>query len=458
MRKFGMIDKLAYLAGDLANDFTFMMVSFYLTLFYTNVLGIDGKIVGLLFLSSRVLDAFTDVGMGVIVDSRKVTEEGKFRYWILRAAPFVTIAGFLLFAHWVKDFSYSAKLVYIFATYIFWGSICYTAINIPYGSMASVITDKPEERAALSSFRSMGASIAQVIITFIGPKVLYYKDASGNPIIIPERFTVLAGVLCVAAFLLYLFCYFNTVERIKAVPTEKKNNITFSKIMSSLATNKPLQAFIAIAICLLLTSLLVSGLNIYLYTVYFKSIGGAQLGGMLGTVGTFILVPFVPIITKKLGKQVSGAIGVIWSSVFYLVLFLVKIKDVNTFLVIIVLANLGYTYFNVIIWSFIMDIIDAQEVKTNTREDGVIYAIYSFSRKIGQALAGGLTGYVLSAIGFISGVQIQSEAVANNIYKVYTLSGFIGYLIVAVILYFIFPLSKEKVEENTRILNERKGK
>lgn len=458
MRKFGMIDKLAYLAGDLANDFTFMMVSFYLSLFYTNVLGIDGKMVGLLFVFSRVLDAFTDVGMGVIVDSRKVTEEGKFRYWILRAAPFVTIAGFLLFVHWVKDFSYNAKIAYIFATYIFWGSICYTAINIPYGSMASVITDKPEERAALSSFRSMGASIAQIIITFIGPKVLYYNDASGNPIIIPERFTVLAGVLCVAAFLLYLFCYFNTVERIKAVPTEKKNNITFSKIISSLATNKPLQVFIVIAICLLLTSLFISSLNIYLYTIYFKSIRGAQLGGILSILGTFILVPFVPAITKKFGKQLSGAVGVIISSIFYLVLFLIRIENVYVFLGMILLGGLGCSYFNVIIWSFIMDIIDAQEVKTNTREDGVIYAIYSFSRKIGQALAGGSAGYVLSIVGFVSGVQVQTEAVAKNIYKAYTLAGFVGYLVVAVILYFIFPLSKEKVEENTRILNERKGK
>lgn len=456
MKKFGLRDKLAYLSGDLANDFTFILVSAYLTLFYTNVLGIPGKVVGLLFLSSRILDAFTDVGMGVIVDSRKITDEGKFRYWILRVAPFVTISGFILFAHWVKDFSYTAKIIYIFVTYILWGSICYTAINIPYGSMASVITDVPEERAALSSYRSMGASIASIVISYVGPSILYTVDADKNPILIPERFTIFAGLLCILAFLLYLFCYYNTVERVKV--EVKKSNISFSKIIESLKTNKPLQSFILIAICLLLTMLLVNGLNIYLYTNYFKSIKGAKIGGIIGTLGTFMIVPLVPRITSKWGKKISGTFALIWASIIYLILYIVKIKSVTIFIPLLFIGNLGYTYFNIIIWAFIMDIIDAQEVKTNVREDGVIYAIYSFARKIGQALAGGLTGFVLSNIGYISGIQVQAQEVSNKIYNVYTISGFIGYLIVALILFFIYPLNKEKVRENTKILNERKNK
>ncbi|MCP1661070.1 Na+/melibiose symporter-like transporter [Neisseria perflava] len=117
-RPFGMRDKVAYMFGDLANDMTFMMSAFFLMLFYTNVLHIEGYVVGIIFLAARFFDAFTDVAMGRIVDTIKPFPEGRFRGLVRRAAPFVCIAGFLLFVHVVKDWPYWAKIVYVTVTYI----------------------------------------------------------------------------------------------------------------------------------------------------------------------------------------------------------------------------------------------------------------------------------------------------------------------------------------------------
>jgi GPH family glycoside/pentoside/hexuronide:cation symporter len=161
------------MAGDIANDLFFIFSSSFLMLFYTKVLGISGAVVGTLFLSARVVDAFTDMGMGRLVDTLKPSKDGRFRVWIKRVAPFAVIAGFLMFLSVVQNWSMTAKIVYIFVTYLFWGSFCYTAINIPYGSMASVISDKPEDRASLSVFRSMGASIASIFISFFVPLFVY---------------------------------------------------------------------------------------------------------------------------------------------------------------------------------------------------------------------------------------------------------------------------------------------
>ncbi|HHE8800772.1 TPA: MFS transporter, partial [Haemophilus influenzae] len=183
-RPFGLKDKIAYMTGDIANDMSFMMSAFFLMLFYTNVLEIPGYVVGLLFLISRVLDAFTDMGMGRLVDTMKPFKEGRFKGIIRRAAPFVCLSGFLLFLYVVKDWSYPAKLAYVSITYIIWGSFCYTAVNIPYGSMASVISSCPEDRASLSVFRSIGANIALLTISFIVP-LLIYKNVDGKQIIIP---------------------------------------------------------------------------------------------------------------------------------------------------------------------------------------------------------------------------------------------------------------------------------
>lgn len=131
-RQFGMLDKLAYMSGDIANDLSFIFVAMYLMVFYTKVLGVSGATVGILFLTARIVDAFTDVGMGRILDTMQPRPEGKFRFWIKAVSPFVCLSAFLLFVHIVKDFPAPIKIAYIFVTYIFWGSICYTGINIPY--------------------------------------------------------------------------------------------------------------------------------------------------------------------------------------------------------------------------------------------------------------------------------------------------------------------------------------
>ena len=125
-------------------------------------------------------------------------------------------------------------------------------------------------------------------------------------------------------------------------------------------------------------------------------------------------------------------------------------------MVFLFLGTVGTGLFNMIIWAFITDIIDYQEVKTGKREDGTVYAVYSFARKLGQALAGGLGGFALTAIGYISDASVQSEEVAERIYTVATLIPGICYFLVFLIMLFWYPLSKREVENNTRILQEKR--
>lgn len=461
VRPFGIKDKIGYMAGDMANDMFFIFVSSFIMIYYTNVLGISGAAVGTLFLVARIVDAFTDIGMGRIVDTFKPAKDGRFKPWIRRVAPFAVIAGALLFVSVVKDWSMPAKMIYVYVTYIFWGSICYTGINIPYGSMASVISDKPAERAALSTFRSVGASIASMIISFVVPLVIYTTSSTGEQVIIPERFTMIAIVFAIIALLLYALLYFWSTERIQLPEKESSNTETMSQqmktIVKGLTTNRALLGIIAAAVFLLLASLLVGSMNAYLYTVYFNSASVLAIAGVLGTVGVLILAPFSSKVAARFGKKESGTVALLFSAAMYSILFFLKLDNVWAFLTFSFLGNLGMNYFNIIIWAFISDIIDFQEVRTGNREDGTIYAVYSFSRKIGQALAGGIGGFALTAIGFVSGASIQTQAVADNIYRLATAVPAIGYLMVAVCLAFIYPLGKKQVEENTRILQERRA-
>ena len=145
VRPFGIKDKLGYMFGDFGNDFTFLLSAMFLLKFYTDVMGVSAALVGLMMMAARFVDAITDVTMGQIVDRSRPGKKGKFAPWLRRMCGPVALASFLMYATWFKDMPMGFKIFWMFFTYLLWGSICYTGINIPYGSMASAISDNPTD-------------------------------------------------------------------------------------------------------------------------------------------------------------------------------------------------------------------------------------------------------------------------------------------------------------------------
>ncbi len=457
MRKFGFSDKLGYLLGDLGNDFFFLLASSFLMVFYTKVLGLSGGVVGTLFLVARGVDAVTDITMGRIVDKSSPKKDGRFRPFIRRMALPVVFAGILMFIPGAKNLPYWGKLCYIYVTYLLWGSLCYTAINIPYGSMASAITSDVAERTSLSTFRSMGAAIAGVLVGSGVPLIIYTYDEAGNQLILGERFLPLAVVFGFFALICYYLCYHLTRERVAVSPAQRSKS--FLQSLKTMLKNRALWAIIAAAILLLLSSLLTSTMTLYLFMDYFRNKEAMSLAGLLQTASTLLLAPFSAKIAAKIGKKEASGIGVLSSAIIFFLLFLLRIQNAWLYCGILFLANLGVGLFNLMIWAFITDIIDAQELLSGTREDGTVYAVYSFARKIGQALSGGVSGFALSLIGYVSSTEniVQTPQVVNRIYTVSTLIPALCYLGVAAILLFWYPLSRGRILENQRILSERKN-
>ena len=452
-KPFGFKDKLGYLLGDLGNDFAFMFTSMYLMIFYTKVWGVSASTVGVLFLVSRCLDAFTDIGMGTIVDKAKPTKDGKFRPWIKRMSGIFAIMTFLMYQSSLANASMTVKVIVMFVTYILWGSICYTAINIPYGSMASAITDVPAERAALSTWRSMGASFASLIIGTITPQVIYYADAQGNQLVSPTNFTIVAGVFSVLSFICYMSCFKLTTERVKFDNNEQKEKVSVFKNLGMMLKNKALLAIIASSIVLLLSQLMAGTMNQYLYADYFKNVNVMSVSSMLGLPVSLIIAAVIVKIAAKFGKKEVCVVSMLFAGVIYFVVFTMRIRNPWIFLVFNILALLGTTSFNMLTWANITDIIDYNEVLTGKRDDGAIYGLYSFSRKIGQALAGGLGGFALSFIGYNSLAATQTTQVTDGIYTIATIFPAVCYIAVGLILIFAYPLSKKVVEENASKLS-----
>lgn len=458
IRKFGLRDKVGYMFGDFGNDFTFIFASSFLMVFYTKVLGISGGMVGTLFLVARFADAFTDVTMGRIVDRMPPARDGKFRCWIRRMCGPVALSSFLMYQTAVADASMGWRIAYMYVTYLLWGSIFYTSINIPYGSMASAITADPNERTSLSTYRSVGAALAGLVIGVGTPIFLYTTDANGNQIVRGgATFTMIAGVFSVLAVICYLICYMLTAERVSIEKDADAEELTLLATFRELGRSRALLGIIGAAIFLLLSQLLISTMNNYIYPDYFGNASGISIYTFLTTfIMLFAIAPLGVPLSERFGKKETAVAGMLFSAVVFAIMYLGHIQSMWLFLLLSMLGYLGMGFFNTVIWANITDVIDDQEVKIGQREDGTVYAVYSFARKVGQALAGGIGGWALELIGYESAAAVQQESVLNGLYTTATLIPAIGFLAVALLLWFVYPLNKKKVEENVAILRERR--
>ena len=456
LRPFGVRDKVGYMLGNVANDFTFIFASLYLQVFYTDVLGINAGLVGTMFLISRIVDAFTDTAMGRICDKTKATKNGKFRPWLLRACGPVALASFLMYQTWAVNLSMTLRIVYMFVTYLLWGSICYTCINIPYGSMASVMSDEPDHRASLSTFRGVGSMIPQILVGVVVPMFLYTTLEDGTKVANASMFPVIALVMSIAAAACYIICYFLCTERIKI--TGESKSVSFSDTLKALAGNRALIGISLVFICYLGAQMLNQTINNYIFKDYFGDTMGLSVMNAAGFAPALLLAPCAVPLARKFGKKELGIFASILGTVAFGALFLMRTTNMWLYTIVNIVGLLGFGLFNLIIWAFVSDVIDDQEVRTGNRDDGTIYAVCSFARKVGQAIASALGGWSLGWIGYVEGsLSGQTAAVKDGIYNIATMVPMILYLAVGVCLIVIYPLSKKKVAENTAALKVRRG-
>lgn len=456
LRPFGVRDKVGYMLGNVANDFTFIFASLYLQVFYTDVLGINAGLVGTMFLISRIVDAFTDTAMGRICDKTKATKNGKFRPWLLRACGPVALASFLMYQAWAVNLSMTLRIVYMFVTYLLWGSICYTCINIPYGSMASVMSDEPDHRASLSTFRGVGSMIPQILVGVVVPMFLYTTLEDGTKVANASMFPVIALVMSIAAAACYIICYFLCTERVKL--TEESKSVSFADTLKALAGNRALIGISLVFICYLGAQMLNQTINNYIFKDYFGDTMGLSVMNAAGFAPALLLAPCAVPLARKFGKKELGIFASILGTVAFGALFLMRTTNMWLYTIVNIVGLLGFGLFNLIIWAFVSDVIDDQEVRTGNRDDGTIYAVCSFARKVGQAIASALGGWSLGWIGYVEGsLSGQTAAVKDGIYNIATMVPMILYLAVGICLIVIYPLSKKKVAENTAALKVRRG-
>lgn len=452
-RPFGIRDKLGYLFGDFGNDFTFLISSTFLLKFYTDVMHLDAYLVGLVMMSARFIDAFTDILMGRICDKSRTTPVGKFKPWIRRMCAPVAIASFLIYQSSLASLPTAFKVAWLFVTYVLWGSIFYTSINIPYGSMASAISPLPADRQSLSTFRTMGGTLAGLIVG-AGVPLFAYKEVDGNTVMDGATFTLIAGLFSIFAVICYLLCYYLTTERVKVdVPREKSDGIF--TMLGKAVKNRALISIIVASVIMLLSQLTLQSMANYIYPNYYGEPMAQTVATLAMVVGMVLAALTAKPLSARYGKAEVSAAASISASLICAFLFFFRPENVWAYVGINVLSWYGLGVFAMVTWALITDVIDYSEIKNGIRTDGSIYALYSFARKVGQASAAGLVGSLLSLIGYQKETAFDRE-VLSGVYSIATGIPAVGFLALALVLIFWYPLKKKIVDENVEILKKKR--
>lgn len=469
VRPFGLRDKLGYLFGDFGNDFTFILSTSILMKFYTDFMGVSAGAVGFVMMIARFVDAVTDVTMGRICDAAPATRAGKFRPWLLRMCVPVAAASFLMYAPGlvgdvVQSWSQGTKIAYLAISYILWGSFCYTGINIPYGSMASAISPDPGDRSSLSTYRTMGGMLAGMFIG-VGLPLIAYDNVEANgqllSIINGRRVAISALVFSDLAVICYVFAYRLTAERVPYRAEQKVKSSVKALLLGSIR-NRSLLSIICASVFMLLSQLTMQNMAAYIFPDYYGNAAGQTASSLVMMGGMIVASALAKPLSQRFGKAEISVASSLLAVVVSVITWLVRPATMWGFIALQGVTWLGLGVFSMVNWALITDVIDDAEVRNGVREDGSVYALYSFARKLGQAAAAGLSGWLLQAIGYnenaLSQGIGQTEGVKNGIFNITTLVPALGFLLLALVLWFWYPLHKKQVEENIRVLKEKREK
>ena len=456
-RKFGAIDKLAYAAGDFGCNMSFALKG-YLMVYWTQYMQMTESVYALLLVVVQIWDAINDPLIGAMIDSdRRKYKRGKFLTYVSAGSIGLIIAGAATFAPF-PNASEVAKIALFVGGYVFWDAF-YTLANVPYGSMLPLITDEQGERAQLSSWRSVGSMVGGMASGVIIPMLIY--DEAGY--LLGEKMWMIALFMGVLGFAAFQFFVRATVTRVNADVqcNEGEGKFNMIQAVKNFAKNRPAIGQTMGACAAFVSMYGAQAATSVLFQSYFKN---AQLSGLMTLISMipmFFIMPFIAKIVRKYGKKEACCFGYIFSILACLLLFVAPItgdsKGMMVYMGCQILNGLGMGVGMCVGYSMMADAIDYNEWKFGVRDEGTIYAIHSFFRKIAQGVFPSIGLLIAAALGYVAanGPDQTVEVAVRMRYLVAAM-----YLVAAILQYvgikYVYNLDKATVEQMNKELAERK--
>ena len=514
-RKFGIRDKIAYAAGDLGCNMSFSLKSTVQT-FWLVFMMLETGLLSALLLVVQIWDAINDPLIGSLIDNdRRKYRMGKFKTYIFIGACGLLLGGAAVFLPFPKAPVFVKAMLFILG-YIVWDAF-YTVANVPYGSMLSIVTEDPGERAQLSTWRSIGSMIGNILPTTILPILIWRKVTyQGNgdtsfleDIVIPEESkelfaadkilvnpetnlpykvgdeilspltgkpleillgnrvflaALIMGVIGFLAFMLMIKTITIRVDESSVKTNESAGKFNILKAFGNFAKNRPAIGATLAAMGMFLGMNAATTATTIMFATYF---GKASLSGvvqMIGFLPMFLFMPFITKIVNKYGKKEASVIGTVVSLIGGAVMFIFpRIKNVDLSLVVyllgLVIFGVGMGVYTCVSWAMMGDAIDYNEWRFGTREEGTVYSLHSFFRKLAQGIGPSMVLLIMGWIGYESkyGTIGQSATTAHNmcwlVAALYLFSAVLQFIGLAV----IYNLDKKTLDRMNEDLAAKKN-
>lgn len=432
MQRLSSKEKYSYGIGAYGKDLAYAIISTFLMIYFTDIIGINPAFVGTLFLVARLWDAINDPIMGMIVDNTR-SRFGKFRPWIFIGTILNSVILFLLFRK--PDLEGTSLYLYYSVMYILWG-MTYTIMDIPYWSMIPTLATTKEDREKISVVPRIFASLGGLTVTTFGI-TLVNKFGNGDQLKGFEYFSL--AIIVIFIISTTITCM-NVKEKTEVQVNSEKVNI--KQAFNILKQNDQLLVFIGIVLAYNLAMQLAGGAAIY----YFKYVAGKE---SLFSVYSFFKVAEIgglmlfPMITRKIGRQQVFKLATILPMTGLITLFISGLIAPQSILLIsisAVLLNIGSGFLLGSTTVMLADIVDYGEYKLGSRNESIIFSAQTLLVKLASAISGWLIGVGLSLTGYVAGASIQSDTTIIGIRLIMTIIP----SIVALVMYLIYK-SKYKI-------------
>lgn len=458
-RPFGMRDKLSYAAGDLGCNMSFALKSSIMAIFWTQFMALGETLYATLLLVVQIWDAINDPLLGSLFDAdKKKYKHGKFKSYIFIGAIGLLFSGLFFFLPLPNAPKVMRCILFVLG-YVLWDAF-YTVANVPYGSMMSVITTDGSERSQLSTWRSIGSMVGNILPMVLLPILCY--DASNNlkgEVVFIAA--VIMGIIGLACFIAMLKTTTIRVEESSVVISEKVEKFNIFVAMKNFFKNPPAIGATLAAMAMFIGMQGSQTATTVLFQAYFKN---AQISGIIMLISylpMFFFMPFIKKIVDKFGKKEACAVGSAVSVFGALLLFLplgAGTLGLVGYVIAQIFFGLGLGFYTCVSWALMADAIDYNEWKNGTKEEGTVYSLHSFFRKLAQGLGPSLVILIMGALGYDGELKAdQPFEVAENmkwlVAALYSFSAIVMFVAIA----FIYNLDKKKVAQMNAELSARRS-
>ena len=428
MKKASKAGVILYSCGDLASQFVWTFIGSYLTVFYTDIVGLAPAAAAAIMMAARIWDAVNDPMMGAIAE-RTRSKWGRFRPYIAFGAPVLAVFSVLCFTHPFAGTS-AAGVIWATVTYIATGML-YTLVNIPYGALAPVMTEDASQRNAINASRNVGMNIGILIVNGITSVIMLRFSAPGAEVADSNGYFNTALVYAIISIPCFLAVFFSSKENV--MPEKEPDKFSLQDMLRNLVSNKNLMVMLLIMIFGMCAQMGRIGVVIF-YIMYdlgsFALIPVIMLSPSICGIISSLLVPAA---IRKFGKRNTMVIGYIGQGIFLIVIYFLPFTNIPA----IIVANGLFGFFNVAFpcsLGMIADTVDQHEYETGVRSDGVAYATYGLAQKLGTAVGSSCGILVMAAFGYIPNAQQTPTAQAGINFTVNLLPAVLFFIAAAIAL------------------------